>query len=343
MLIVRVFLTGASLATETGTSAAAPGRIQLTLPLACDFGRTCFIQSYVDMKDGPGARDHRCGAATYDGHKGVDFRILSAKATEDGVPVLASASGIVKGHRDGMADRLLTAKNRSLVAGRECGNGVVLDHGNGWETQYCHLKRGSVVVRPGQRVTRGQRLGSVGYSGAAQFAHVHLSVRHDGHVIDPFTGGSPGNAPVCRAPRTAPAADAEQAGSLWASVVRSLLSYRTAVLIEAGFAGAAVRKEDLEGARSYPPAAPDSAALVFFGRAVNLKAGDRLAVTLRGPGGFRATNPGRTVGRSKATWMSFAGKRRRAQRWPAGEYTGVAAVFRNGRVVSRKTSVLEID
>jgi D-3-phosphoglycerate dehydrogenase len=51
---------------------------------------------------------------------------------------------------------------RGEIAGRECGNGVVIAHEDGWETQYCHMRRGSVAVQPGERVARGQTLGLVG-------------------------------------------------------------------------------------------------------------------------------------------------------------------------------------
>jgi murein DD-endopeptidase MepM/ murein hydrolase activator NlpD len=66
------------------------------------------------------------------------------------------------------------------------GNGVVIDHGNGWETQYCHLKQGSVQVVTGETVTTGTALGQIGQSGRAEFPHVHFAVRHEGAKIDPF-------------------------------------------------------------------------------------------------------------------------------------------------------------
>lgn len=121
--------------------ASAADAPQLALPLNCDPHRTCYIQNYVDLDSGSGVRDFACGAATYDGHSGVDFRVLSAGATSPGVPVLAAADGVVKGHRDGVADIFNRDNKAADVKGRECGNGVVIDHGGGWETQYCHLKQ----------------------------------------------------------------------------------------------------------------------------------------------------------------------------------------------------------
>jgi murein DD-endopeptidase MepM/ murein hydrolase activator NlpD len=183
VLIALGLLLGFVIAAEAETE------LRLSLPVGCALAKDCFIQQYVDIDPSRGAKDYCCGPATYDGHKGTDIRLLSVKAAEAGVPVLASAAGRVKAIRDGMEDRLVAERKASaLVEGRECGNGAVIDHGDGWETQYCHLRRGSLKVRKGDAVKAGTPLGFVGYSGHAQFAHVHLSVRQNGKIIDPFLG-----------------------------------------------------------------------------------------------------------------------------------------------------------
>jgi murein DD-endopeptidase MepM/ murein hydrolase activator NlpD len=56
------------------------------------------------------------------------------------------------------------------------GNSVVIDHGNGEYSLYAHLKPGSVVVRAGEHVTRGQQLGQVGSSGNSTEPHLHFQV-----------------------------------------------------------------------------------------------------------------------------------------------------------------------
>src|SRR3990170_2240552 len=81
----------------------------------------------------------------------------SVAAAAKHVAVLASADGTVKGLRDGMDDILIDNLTKETVKDRECGNGVVLDHGGGWETQYCHLLKGSVSVKKGDQVARSQR------------------------------------------------------------------------------------------------------------------------------------------------------------------------------------------
>ena len=100
--------------------------------------------------------------------------------------MLAAATGMVRGCAT--AGKMLSVRiaGEGSVKGRECGNGVVLAHPGGWETQYCHMAKGSVRVKTGETVTAGTVLGLVGMSGDAEFPHLHLAVRHNGEKIDPF-------------------------------------------------------------------------------------------------------------------------------------------------------------
>lgn len=341
-VFVWVFVGGVG-AVRADAAADRSGAPKLTLPIACTIGKDCFVQNYVDMKSGPGAVDFLCRSATYDGHKGVDFRIRSTADVGRSVAVLAAAGGTVKGRRDGMADRLIApdGSDRSLLKGRDCGNGIVIDHGGGWETQYCHLRRGSVRVKPGETVTRGAVLGDVGYSGAASFAHVHMSVRHNGQIIDPFSGIGPGSALECMASRE-PSRGVQAGAGLWQDRVAQQLAYTDGVIIDAGFAGDVVEKRDLESGRTFKRPDAESSALVFFVRAINLRKGDRLAIEVKGPDGFVVRAPGKPMPRPRALWMMFTGKKLKSARWPAGAYVGRAQVVRDGRIVSGETMQLTL-
>ena len=55
----------------------------------------------------------------------------------------------------------LRINNRVQEGSSAGGNGVVIDHGGGWISQYSHLRSGSVRVHPGDRVSAGQPLGLV--------------------------------------------------------------------------------------------------------------------------------------------------------------------------------------
>lgn len=297
----------------------------LALPIACEPGRTCFVQNHVDLDPGPGTRDFTCAAATYDGHKGVDFRLLSAAAADArGVAVKAAASGTVRGVRDGMAD-VFAKQAGGRFAGRECGNGVVVDHGGGWETQYCHMRRGSLAVRAGQNVTRGERLGDVGYSGFADFAHLHFEVRKDGTFVDPFSALRAGQACLT---------DSAEAKGLWDDAARRALPYRPGQFIDSGFAAAIPSTLALErGAGDVVAAGVDGAGLVFYARVMNARAGDRIRLRVTGPGGFAVDTTSAPFDRNKAIAVQAAGKKRTAVRWPAGSYEGVADLLRGDVVV----------
>lgn len=56
------------------------------------------------------------------------------------------------------------------------GNHVLIDHGDGEFSLLLHMKKGSVVVRVGDRVRAGERLGQVGFSGDAIFPHLHYAL-----------------------------------------------------------------------------------------------------------------------------------------------------------------------
>jgi murein DD-endopeptidase MepM/ murein hydrolase activator NlpD len=57
------------------------------------------------------------------------------------------------------------------------GNYVVIDHGHGEFSLLAHLRRGSVLVRPGDRVRPGQPVGRVGFSGSVYTIHTHYQLQ----------------------------------------------------------------------------------------------------------------------------------------------------------------------
>ncbi|GAA0782310.1 M23 family metallopeptidase [Roseibium denhamense] len=317
----------------------AVAEFRIGLPVDCQLGKDCFVQNYVDLDPGEEARDVLCGAATYDGHKGTDFRSLNTKVEMD---VLASANGVVKALRDGEPDRLVTnAEERAAVSGKECGNGVVIAHQDGWETQYCHLRMGSVAVRQGQEVTVGQKIGTVGYSGLAAFPHVHLSVRRKGAVVDPFIGQAVNPAEAMAACSVAGGRSVSPDTSLWPDLSAKLLADARGVVIETGFSDRPLASLDLEKGTVREPGR-DASALVFFTRLINLAQGDLVRLEVTGPGGFSVENTGEPMDRSKAQWVAFAGKRLTAAAWPAGAYTGKVSLIRNGQTIQEAKAAFDM-
>ena len=303
--------------------ATAPG-LSLAQPIDCVVGADCLIQQYADHDPGAGASDYRCRHETYDGHDGTDFRLPDKQAQARGVAVLAAAGGVVTARRDGEPDFAVGAFDARLVKDdKACGNGVVIRHAGGWETQYCHMRQGSVSVRIGQVVRTGDRLGLVGQSGDAAFVHLHLSVRHDGKAVDPF-----GPEATCR-----PAAGLN--ASLWRADARARLAYRDVAVLNAGFAAAAVTMEDIERGGIVPPRR-SSPALTVYVRAIALRRGDVQSLVLSGPDGEMARSEAPPLDRDKAQYEMFVGKTRTGAAWPAGGYRGVYTVTRAGVPVLSK-------
>lgn len=332
MIKMKRLVTNAvvSLAALTG-SAAATNALELSLPISCKLGANCFVQQYVDLAPGPAAGDYSCGSATYDGHKGTDFRIKTLADVARGVPVIASAPGRVTALRDGTPDRLVKSKaDRAAVKDKECGNGVVITHDDGWQTQYCHLREGSIGVKEGANVERGDQLGLVGYSGNAAFPHVHLSVRKGEKTVDPFRGTEGG--PACGV-GTAP---------LWTPPTLAQMAEPASQLLDIGFSDGPIKISDVEQgtAQGFMPL-PSSRALVSWGWAINLKKGDEVVATLVSPAGELARNAV-TLDRNKAQYLLFAGKKRPAGGWPAGNYHAVFSVLRNGKAVIKSEAPVDL-
>lgn len=298
----------------------APASLKLAFPLACQIGRTCEVQNYMDRDPGPGVRDYRCKARTYQGHSGVDIRLLDMAAQRAGVNVLAAAPGRVSRLRDGVADISIRAPGAPPVKGQECGNGVVIDHGDGWETQYCHLAQGSVRVKVGDQVAAGQPLARVGLSGATEFPHLHLSVRHDGQAIDPFAPDM-----------SHPAACARQA-ALWDPAAQRQLAYKSGAVLISGFAGTPVTPAQVAAGGIAPPTSTADY-IVPYVSLIGLEAGDRIALNLVGPDGKTLVEViGAPLDHDKAEFTRIIGKKRPPTGWPHGVYRAKVSVIRAGAV-----------
>jgi hypothetical protein len=274
---------------------------KLSLPVDCVLDQTCYIQQYPDHDPGRDAQDFTCGGLSYDGHDGTDFALPTRAAMNNGVAVLAAAPGVVKGRRDGVEDFL------APVAGRDCGNGVVIDHETGWQTQYCHLRKGSVLVAPGQQVARGQVLGMIGQSGAAAFPHLHLSVRQNTEEVDPF---APDRSIMCDT-----TAKDRWAKDLWTNDI----IYRPGGILQAGFADAIPGFNAVKAGISVTELPPSAPALVAWAYLYGTQSGDAVVFKVVGPKGAILTERSE-LDRTQALSFRAAGRKLTADEWPEGEY-----------------------
>ncbi|QHJ69773.1 peptidoglycan DD-metalloendopeptidase family protein [Planococcus halotolerans] len=95
-------------------------------------------------------------------HKGIDI------AQPDGFDILAADHGVVK----------------AAGADGTFGNRVVIDHGNGYETIYAHLK--SMNVKVGDKVPQGTKIGVMGTTGRSTGIHLHFEISKNGATKDPL-------------------------------------------------------------------------------------------------------------------------------------------------------------
>ena len=102
-----------------------------------------------------------------------------------GADVSAVAPGRVVATRDGLPENTPTGAPPNLAPGEGTGNFVIQDLGHGRLALYAHLRNGSVTVRPGDQVARGQKLGAVGNNGRSAAPHLHF------HVMDASQEGMP--------------------------------------------------------------------------------------------------------------------------------------------------------
>ncbi|MEN9409766.1 MAG: hypothetical protein RL216_1740 [Pseudomonadota bacterium] len=316
-----------SLAILTLALASPAGAFDFAQPIACTLGTDCHVQNYFDRDPGPGTADVGCGNLTYNGHDGTDFALSNLAAMQAGVDVLAAAPGTVRGIRDGMPDIAISDPAAPPLEGRDCGNGVAIDHGDGWETQYCHMKLGSIRVRTGDRVETGQPLGQVGLSGNTEFPHLHLTIRRNGAELDPF------------APEPATTCGTIPPDTLWSAP----LAYDPFGFTGAGFFTGVPEWDAIKAGLDSPATLPtDAPALVLWASYFGPREGDALTLAITGPGGevIRQTIP---IDRTQAVAFRAVGKRTPQGGWPAGDYAGEVVMTRGGVELGRQSVTLRVE
>ena len=305
------------LAAVLGSAGHAQEAPRLDSPVDCVLGEICFVQFLVDRDPGPGVLDYGCGGLTYNGHKGTDFRIPDLVVMAAGVSVIAAAEGVVRAVRVGMPDISANDVDAAVIAGREAGNAVVITHPGGWESQYAHLREGSVLVRSGDRVSVGQPLGLIGMSGKANYPHLHFELRHEGIIVDPFTGESAFE-------RCKPAGP-----GLWTPDAAALLAYRPGGVLNVGFAGAIPDRDAVRNGADRALVLPRSLpVLVLWADVFGLQAGDEEVFRIYAPDGRLLVEHRERLDNAAHQRFQYAGLRAPEGGWPAGNYTGIYELMR---------------
>lgn len=94
-------------------------------------------------------------------HSGLDI------AAPKGAPIKAPAEGIIANIGDYFFN----------------GNSVFIDHGQGLISMYCHMSK--ILVKTGQKIKKGEKIGEVGMTGRVTGPHLHWSVNLNNTRVDP--------------------------------------------------------------------------------------------------------------------------------------------------------------
>ncbi len=114
------------------------------------------------------SQDHR-GAVKGLAH-GAEQRYAVDIDAEIGTPVYASSDGIVAFTESRYPDTMC-----GDPAASHLGNDVIIRTNGGFDVSYGHVMQGSVLVKEGQSVKKGEIIARVGASGASYIPHLHLS------------------------------------------------------------------------------------------------------------------------------------------------------------------------
>lgn len=102
-------------------------------------------------------------------HKAID--IVGTGHTVD--DVVAVSDGTVE-----IAVSTVTTNNKKARGTASYGNFVKIRHDDGTKSLYAHLKPGSVNLKSGDRISEGDKIGTMGNTGNAQGVHLHFEVRN---------------------------------------------------------------------------------------------------------------------------------------------------------------------
>jgi len=319
LIVLAVVISRPAFAqSEDETAEPPPEPFQTEIPIDCPEGETCWIVNHVDRDRSRSALDYKCGHVTKDRQRGTDFAIGSEKAIRRGIPVLASAPGVIVGVRNTEDDNFSGTQDKPPTGKLNCGNGVMIEHQEGWTTQYCHLRKGSVTAKKDQEVTGGQVIGAVGLSGKTDFPHLSFTVRHKKTIVDSFIGLEPSN--EC-------SLGAQQ---LWKSPNDPILSYRGPEIERGGFSDIRPNKEGSPPQNDARPViSRQTRAIYLWSDFIGLRPDDEIWFRVFAPAGDQIMEHSLSIKRHHFSKRIFVEFQKRWILWPDGEYRGTVTLRRH--------------
>jgi len=331
---MKLFLfTLFALSALIASPASAQTKPQFAFPVDCTLGEDCWTVNYVDVDSHPkSARDFTCASKTYEGHKGTDFAIRSRIEMDEGVNVLAARSGKVLRLRDGEDDTPKTEEQYQAIRdqNKDCGNGIILDHGNGLQSYYCHLKQGSIKPAIGDEVKKGDAIAQIGQSGFAEFPHLHFTVIWEGGQIDPYTGNLKDDG--C----------GKYKNNLW----EDDLAYDPYAIFDGGFSLSVPDFKAIESGEIHPKTLPNRGdALVYWAAFYQATEGDEIVLTITDPDGNIWTERTHTikVSRKRPSYY-YTGRKLNDAALKPGDYSGTITYTKKGhppKSVTHKVTITD--
>lgn len=298
--------------------------IDIGVPIYCEYGTDCFIETYYDHSPLEGEiSDYTCGVLTKDNYHSTSFKLKNHHQMKEGVPVVAADSGIILAVRDGMSDISVELIGEEAVRGKECGNAIIIDHGRGYKSQYCHLMRDSISVQKNEQVDKGQQIADVGLSGISSFPHLEFTLFLNGQPVDPFTGENPETGEV------EVACDNVDIYPLWDKKSEKKLEYISTALLGMGFANKVPHASGArEGKFSATKIRSSSKLIVFWADIFGILPGDEFILEIIDHKGFIIGREKKVFETEKSHIFQFIGQRLRGEKWEPGTYNGRVSLMR---------------
>ncbi|MCK0070195.1 M23 family metallopeptidase [Kordiimonas laminariae] len=288
---------------------------ELSFPLKCELGENCWIARYVDRAPGTERADYTCGDRSQHNHKGTDFTLANLGEMAKGIAVLAAADGVVDVTRDGIKDEFANKSNHAEKTKVGLGNVVGIKHAGGMISYYGHMKEGSILVKKGDAVKAGQKIGEVGLSGLTGYPHMHFALRQSNIWYDPFD----------KKPMQASCSVASSE-SAWINK----LNYTGLTLLPASFSTEVLTSES-QWETPQTQISKDTKLLFLNGRTFGTLKGDKWLLKIRRPDGSVAKEYTKSIEKNQQNHRRYIGMRRPAGGFMPGIWTGEILIIRQAK------------
>jgi hypothetical protein len=297
----------------------APAKAQeMAFPLVCEPGLSCWIIGYPDVSRDHTGQDYACGPGAAPGDLFLRIGLANVSVIPRGVYVLAAGNGVVQDVSNDAADLVIASKAQLKTGASLCGNGIIINHGMGTQTAYCHLRKDSIRVKKGDRVVKGQVIAAAGQSGLATWPQLGFSIQKGGYFLDPVTGVSPEEGCGLK-PRPLIALPAP------------FMEYQPVSIVALGFSNAKAVEQRVVLGKEPRVAVIDrmDKTINLWGMVLGLRKGDEIEVRMRDPRGRSFYFMKLTADQDRDRQLINVSRDRGYVGWRIGTYTGEVKVTRN--------------